>query len=164
MVSDSQFKKGQTLVEVIVALAVVVLLVTGLIKGTVFSLKSNQNARARSVATKYVQEGIEIARKDRESSWYEFLTLKNNTYCLDKGAITYKGAGLGPCTHTNITEGNPPINLTRKTTFTWYSSGDTISPGVTSGPDMMRVLVTVTWYEGSALRTSQATTDFTRWR
>jgi type II secretory pathway pseudopilin PulG len=152
--------KGQTLVEVVVALGVVILLVTGLITGTVFSLKASQNSRARSLATKYVQEAIEIARKDREISWYNFTSLSGD-YCMPENSISFLEAPVhsGTCNQSDyIKLDSPQIVFIRTVKF------DSIAAVPSVNPDLIRVTATVTWKEGDTTRTSQATTDFTNWR
>jgi type II secretory pathway pseudopilin PulG len=155
-------KSGQTLVEVVVVLGIVVLLCTGLISGTIFSLKANQSSRARSIAVKFVQEGIEIARKDKESGWYAFKSLTSGTsnYCVNSGLTTFLPASpLTPVVdpavtcNANIIQGSPAISFTRYATFKLNNS-----------PESMTVTVTVNWNDGATVRTSQATTDFTKWR
>jgi Tfp pilus assembly protein PilV len=166
---------GQSLVEVVVAFGVVILMVTGLIIGTTYSLKANQNSRARSIATKLVQQGLEFARKDRESSWYAFkdLTSTSATFCVGNvtSYTTPKLVPLDPFANPFVTcsgnkaQTNPTINFTRFATFTWYDMGDPLPPSNNPSPtDLMRVTVKVRWNEGTVVRTSQATSDFTKWR
>lgn len=63
---------GQTIVEAVVAMAIITLLVTGLVIGTTVSLKSSSYARLRSKAVKYAQEGMEKVRNDRNTNWSTF--------------------------------------------------------------------------------------------
>jgi type II secretory pathway pseudopilin PulG len=158
---------GQMLVEVVVVLGVVVLLVTGIISGVTYSLKASQNARARSLAIKYVQQGMETARQDRENSWYAFknLTGSSITYCLGSNDTTFTAVpNLLTITSDPVTDcaGNvhdPSLKfaLTRYATFTWQPDGN-------NPVDKMRVTVTVNWNESGTQRKSQASSDFTQWR
>ncbi|MFH0749860.1 MAG: hypothetical protein V1917_03025 [Candidatus Gottesmanbacteria bacterium] len=86
MIRNKQQYHGQSLVESVVTLGVVVLLVTGLIVGTTSSLRYAENSRSRSRATQYAQEGIELARKERDAGWIAFA--RTGMFCVDRsGAI-----------------------------------------------------------------------------
>ena len=85
MVNDSS-SRGQSLAEVIIAVSVVVLVITGLIAGTTASLKTSQFNRSRSLAVKYAQSAMEETRKLRDTGWTAFESYGNssgNTWCLD---------------------------------------------------------------------------------
>lgn len=62
--------KGQSLMEVVVASAVGILVVTALTFATIFSLRNANSAKNSAQATKLAQEGIERVRtgRDRNSS------------------------------------------------------------------------------------------------
>jgi len=59
---------GQSIIEVIVALSLVVIVVLGLIKVTVVSINNAGFAKDQRTATKYAQEGLENARKEKEDN------------------------------------------------------------------------------------------------
>lgn len=151
-------QKGQTLIETVVVLGIVVLLVTGIVSATIASLKASQNNRARSIATKLIQEGLEIARSDRDASWSQFINL-SGSYCFDNNKQTY--FGLIPGDPNNCSSFPyvilPPlsINFIRYTTFSKQSVG---------GYDQMSVLVTVKWTESGQSRSSRTETYFTQWK
>jgi len=65
-------KSGQSIVEVIVALALIAMVVLGLVKVTVNSINNATFARDQRAATKYAQEGIENARKCKEENEVAF--------------------------------------------------------------------------------------------
>jgi len=67
-------KKGQTLLEVVAAVALVALVVTALIGLAVAVVRSATVSRNRAVATSYAQEGLEALRSIRDRS---FEGLKN---------------------------------------------------------------------------------------
>lgn len=67
-------EKGQSLVEVVVALAVVVLAITALVRVTVTSIRNANFAKNRALATKYAQEWIEEARQLRDEQGDDFFT------------------------------------------------------------------------------------------
>jgi len=57
---------GQSIIEVIVALSLVVIVVLGLVKVTVVSINNAGFANDQRAATKYAQDQLENARKEKE--------------------------------------------------------------------------------------------------
>ena len=93
--------KGQTLVEVIVVVAIVVILVTGIVSGTTVTLSQNKESQLRSNALQYAREGLEIVRFQRDQGWEAFAALGDppTVYCL--GSSREFIASTGDC-GTNI--------------------------------------------------------------
>jgi type II secretory pathway pseudopilin PulG len=93
--------KGQTLIEVVVVIALVVVLVTGIVSGTTVTLSQNKESQLRSNALQYAREGLEIIRYTREQGWGTFAALGDPpaTYCL--GSDRQFIASTGNC-GTNI--------------------------------------------------------------
>lgn len=161
----TQWTDGQSLIEVVIATAVIILLATGLIAGTTAALKANISARARSEATKLVQEGLEEARHDRDSGWQAFqgytATYNPAYYCLPStNTFTPTGGNGNPNTDTTlcaanvlVTVGSGNISYRRYATFEWDNTNQ-----------RMRVSVMVKWLESGTERTSQAETYLTQWR
>ena len=136
---------GQTLVEAVVVVGVVVLLVTGLVAGTTAALRSAQSGRTRTQAVSLAQEGIEIARGIRDENWGTFQTY-SGSYCLGSDHVPV--ASGGACS-PNIT--TPEGSLTRSIGFTWQDS-------------RMVVTSTVAYSEGEGTRDVALTTYFTQWK
>lgn len=76
--------KGQTLVEVVVVIALVVILITGIVSGTTSTLSQNKESQLRSSALQLAREGLEIVRYTRDQGWDSFAQLGDppTTYCL----------------------------------------------------------------------------------
>lgn len=143
MISGCNKSSGQSLVEAVVVVGMVILLVSGLIVGTTVSLRTSESGKFRSQAVKYTAEGIEYARNLRNLGWEDF-QVKTGDWCLDKEkALTAASGGICPI--------NVDALFKRKLTMSW------------SDPKMT-VMVTVTWNDGSGEHVSQATTYFTEWR
>lgn len=143
--------RGQALVEALVAIGITMILVTGLIAGTVNSLKSNQFGRNKSQASKLSQEGLEVARALRDGSWEDFVAFSNypasgaKFWCLD-GQSTWAELFQGQQCPFNI------LNVfNRKISFNWQD------------PKMV-VVSTVSWNDASTVHKSEITTYFTKWR
>ena len=67
------------LIEMIVVIGVVVILTTGIIAGTSISLSRTQGNQIRSSALQYAQEGIELARQQRDAGWTAFVNDQGTT-------------------------------------------------------------------------------------
>ena len=138
--------RGQTLAEVVVAIGVVVLLVTGLVVGTSVTLKASQYGKARSQAVQYAQEAVQLSRNLRDSGWTAFMTyggVAPRSWCLDKSGVWT--AMSGAC--------SPNIDsfYTRQVTFTWNDP-------------KMKADVSVSWTDGNKTYTVPITTYFTKWK
>ena len=68
-------QKGQSLVEMIVIIGIVVLLATGIVAGTTVSLSRSKTSQVRSQALSIAQAGIELARATRDTGWEAFAAL-----------------------------------------------------------------------------------------
>lgn len=91
---------GQTLIELLVALAIGVTLVTSAVVTVTKTLNNAQSITDRSQATKYAQEGMEVVQQIRDSDYTSFQNY-NGTYCLDKGLIVL-GNPVPACSTANV--------------------------------------------------------------
>lgn len=139
------YNSGQTLVEAVVVVGIVVLLVTGLIAGTTVSLRSVQSGRARSQAVSLAQEGLELVRAIRDESWNTFDGL-NGMYCV--GEDRELVATAGSCTPNIV---GAQGDFTRSLYFDWQN------------PKMI-VTSTVSFVEAQTIRDVTLTTYFTQWK
>lgn len=67
-----KLSKGQSIIEVIVALSLVAIVVLALVRVTISSIQNSSFAKNQQIATQYAQEGIENARKLKEENEVEF--------------------------------------------------------------------------------------------
>lgn len=92
--------KGQSLIESVLALALISIVLSS-IGGVIVTSLSNANfGKTQAAATQYAQEGIETLRQIRNRNYAEFSTYNNN-YCLGKG-ITTLGTPSATCPTPNI--------------------------------------------------------------
>lgn len=132
---------GQTMVEIIIVIGITLLLVTGLVSATTSSLKAGNFSRAKSQANKYAQEGVELTRALRDSSWLTFSQYSGN-YCLN-------AAGVFSSSETcNV---NIDGKFSRSVNFSWQN------------PKMV-VVVRVRWRDQLTAHQSELTTYFTQWK
>lgn len=138
---------GQTIVEAIVVIAIVVLLVMGLIAGTTMSLRASTAGRSKSQALKYAEEGFEYVRNLRDDKWSTFQTL-DGIYCLGNENEAQLILTVASCPINIIsTDGS----FSRRMTFAW--------DGV-----KMTVNVSVQYPDGSQMKDVSLTTYFTQWK
>lgn len=90
--------KGQTLVEVLVAMTVGVLVLTAITSSVLTSLVNSRISTGKVVANQYLQEGIEIARGYRAAA--------AGKYCLDRNEKAIAGIPENSCTTPNVVDGN----------------------------------------------------------
>ncbi len=126
-------QKGQTLIEVLVAAAVGILVIVGLVGVTVTSIKNAQFAKNQATATKYAQQEMENVRLERDRTWSVFWNKQGTT------------------------SGPTPV------TGAFLKSVQYIDASVPTGSQSkMQVTVTVTWTDYSGTHQSQLVSYFTR--
>ena len=141
-----RYSQGQTIVEAIVVVSVVVILMTGLVAATTASLKSAQSSRIRGVATSQAEDGLEYVRSLRDESWDTFQSYSGE-YCLNNEKVLTAGNATTCPNNISTTVGN----FTRTILFSWDGSKMT----VTSKVDFLA---------GAASTNVTLVTYFTNWR
>lgn len=92
--------KGQTLIEVLVALASAVFVITAITILGISSLSNAQFIKDQGQASQYAQAGMEFMRGLRDIDYIGFRNY-SGTYCLAK-AQTILGSVQGACSTPNI--------------------------------------------------------------
>lgn len=77
--------KGQTLVEVLLALGTAVVVLSATVVTVLSALNNAQFSKNQNLATQYAQEGMEVMRKMRNSNWTLFSSYSDQ-YCLDQNS------------------------------------------------------------------------------
>lgn len=136
---------GFTMVEVLVAVAVVAMVMTAVVSGVSFSIKNTRYARDKSLAIHYAQESLEWLRKQRdENGWNVFsgdldADGAQIVYCLPTLPDTYAGFVAltnSVCQTTDVVGGNTiyiremtliknAADLSVEVSVTWDEGGDT---------------------------------------
>lgn len=144
--TNRQIQSGQSLIEALVAVGLVIVIATALISVTTTGLKASQSGKLRSKAVVLAQDGLELSRKLRDNDWVVFQTYgtaPNNIKCLDTNGGWATMSGSCPFDIEDI--------YARKVTFTWDGS-------------RMKVDSVVSWNERSQVKNVTLTTYFTDWR
>lgn len=129
---------GQTLFEVVVAVSVAVLVITGILTAVALSLANAEFARRQAEATRYGQEAIEWLRKERASGWSSFSSHASTpAWCLK--TPSWSDPPLLPCGQDDMISGT---SYWREVRFTYRSD------------NAYDVLVTVSWQDAKGRRHS----------
>ncbi len=147
-----KFKIGLSLIEVVIALAVVVTLAVSLIATSLITQKSSVTARNNSQATKLVQQNIEQVRilRDRRGFNYLATITDSSCYTLNTSIADPVNWTLDSCsTGEAITFNN--VVFTRKIAL------------ATIAANKKSITVTVTWTDSGGTQTVNNVTYLSDW-
>lgn len=136
--------EGQSLIEMLLMISLVVVLVTSIVVGSTVSLKNQQISSTKDQALRYAQQGIEIVRSLRNTDWTSF-QLYSGSWCIDNDDVL-----------TALVDACSPLldeKYQRVATFTW----DAIN-------ERMNVEVLVSWNIGSKAYSTMLESYFTDWK
>ena len=114
-------QRGQTLIEVVAGIGLLVIVVTALIGMGVVALKTSTSAKNRTVAAKLANEGMEIARSVRDQSGLSAVVNASDSVTVGSVTFTRQRRVSGPADEKTIV-----------VTVSWPESSGTKSTSVTS--------------------------------
>jgi len=150
-------KRGQILVEVVLAMAIAILAVVGLAQIATKSTSNAGSSSRRAVATTYAVAGMEWVRNQKNTiAWSDFSSTSKapvppnpaNVYCLNSFPGSWTSMAAGACASGSTISG------------TEFSRSMTLS-AVTAPVLQVTAVVEVTWREGGTALTSRQTSVFT---
>lgn len=112
--SKNNPQRGQSLLEVLVALGAATVIVTSFVVVIINALSNTQYSKNQNLAAQYAQEGMEIVRKMRDTDYTSFDTLATaTTYCLDSNDPVVNPANIRDDTINGCSTGvgDPPENV-----------------------------------------------------
>lgn len=137
-----KYKKGQSLFEVVLAIAVVTLITVGIIILATNSIRNSTYSKNKTLASKYAQEGIEWVRDQRATDPTTFYTNVNvPTFCISD--LTWDNPGSCSDFYIGTT------NLYREITF---------SVSDLNGKTSVYTVVTVYWDDSQGQHQAKAET------
>ena len=146
--------KGQSLIEVVVALAIVIMLAISLVATTLLVQKASKNAQNSTQATKLVQQSIEQTRifRDRNSGSFDSLPSSGcyNLNTADANPANWTFSALSSCSSLPPT-GAESISLNNTTFRRWIAF---TKPSDTE----KKVTVTTLWTDSSGSQQVSNTT------
>lgn len=122
--------RGDTLIEVLIAMAIAVVVVTSITTLGISSLNNAKFVASQDQATKYTQEGMEVVRRIRSNNYALYATY-DGIYCLAKNSTTLSATA---CTSPNIDN--------------QYVRSVEIRPDDGCGTDLSHTVVRVSWTDG----------------
>jgi len=138
--------KGQSLVEMVVAVGAMSLLLVALLSLMSLSLRNSRLAKDRSQAVALAQEGVELMRSYRDYDWSELLVLADGTnYNLPDNWVVEDGLA-------EVCANERQIN-----NFFWRCVELTENSG------QVEITVNVSWREGGQEFTTNQTGQLTLW-
>ncbi|MFZ5559657.1 MAG: type IV pilus modification PilV family protein [Patescibacteria group bacterium] len=162
-------KRGFTLIEVIVAIAVIVTALVGLIGLISFSISGLTPAKSRVIAVNLAQEGIEIVRNIRDSNWMRYRSE------IEQGESWRWTTGLAAGTYRAQYNSPELLSLSENPTLSKDTNGFYQYGSGTQTPfrrriiienlsaDEIRVTSEVTWSEKGKNNTVSVQTHFFNW-
>lgn len=148
-------KKGQTLLEVLVALGVAVLLIAGLSVLAVYALRNAQHGKNIETATRLAGEGIEQVRIVRDRSGWEDFVRYDLSKCYKVDTTTWV---LEPLTSCNVEDGETPPAFE---IFKRQIKLVDVDPG---DEESRQVTVTVFWTDSQGPNQVSSDTILTQWK
>jgi type II secretory pathway pseudopilin PulG len=141
--------KGQSLFEVVVALAISALIITTLVSLVSNSIQNANFSKNKTLAANYSQEAIEWVRGQRDLNTTAFITkIQTPKWCLQ----TLSWSNPGVCTE-NLQISNTPF--TREVSFSVDSS---------SGKNIIETNVSISWTDTQGSHVVKNSTEFADWR
>ena len=157
------WERGQTLVEAVVALGIVLMVITALVVITTTALNRSKLVEERLQAQKYSQEGIEWIRAEKDNNdWADFLGRLGppwgipKTYCFNVSPIPAAWPAEGGCGDYDLAD-----IFMREAALNVVEPNDNCQSGPNS--KCIEVKMTVSWQEGGRTHTSEQTTYLTDW-
>ncbi len=140
---------GQTMIEILIATAVVALVMTALMLGMTLSIKNTSQARYKTIATQLAQQGMEVFRRERAINGFEVFASKlpSQVYCLNQDLPQNLDEFSGGTCQEIPSKG---ITFIREAAVT--------RPG-----DALRVVVTVSWEDSGVTRQVELVQEFAEW-
>lgn len=136
--------KGQTLIELVVVLAVVGMIVTGVVSIAAVSVRNARFSKDQATASRYTQEAMEWIRQERDTSWSDFYSRRDRTYCM-------------PTLSWSQTSGCNSSQVISNTAFTRTSM---LTP---LDVNSIQVDVNVSWEDARGSHQSRMSTVLTSW-
>ncbi|HUD44197.1 MAG TPA: hypothetical protein VMR41_01510, partial [Patescibacteria group bacterium] len=151
------FSAGQTLIEVVVGIAVATFIIISLTNMTLSSYKNVSSSESQSNASSLAQQGIDFMRNLHDSNYALFTSYVPGTYCLDQATVKNNNALAScspPAAIPTITVNNSTYtNIGSYQRIVDLKSNTSACTSVNSSQNV-QVTVTVSWNDKSCSSTS----------
>ncbi len=143
MIDFSSYEKGQSIVEILIAIGIAALIIGSVVTTYVVSLRANANARLAAVGLQFAEETYDNLRALTEANWHTLhaipkavnhhLTIVGDKFSINTGTETLMAQDV-QYTRSFIVE-----NVQRD------AGGNIVATGGLNDPSTQRVAVTVSW-------------------
>ena len=142
-------EKGQSLFEVVLALAVAALIIIAIVALATISIRNANFSRDQSLTTRHAQEAIEWLRGQRDEDWDAFYDRATTTslWCLK--SLFWTDAKIGECGSSDFIS---DTIFKREISFTILNASN------------IDTAVKVYWEDAQGLHETKTVTTFTDWR
>jgi len=152
--------KGQSLIEVVVAVGITTLLSVALLSVVSISIKNSRVARDRTIAVELAQGGIELMRTYRDYNWTTFsgkASVGGTDWVLAENWIVEVGLTDENCdADTKMSEAGNFSNYSRCVNLISEMSGlDVVA---------VDVVITISWNEGDQIKEVVQSTRLSKWQ
>ena len=147
-------QKGQTLFELLVAIAIGVVIITGIVILTTLSIGNSNVSKNDANGLRYAQEGLEWVRAERDKSWATVIAKSSNStsyYCIS--SLNWNTASA--CNSSQVITGT-----TYRRTLSLKSS-DSDGNGQA---DTIDATILIQWDDGGKQHATQIATQLTSWK
>lgn len=156
-------KKGISIIEILVVIAILGVVLTSLLGLVSFSLKGSSLIKQNHQANNFAQEIIEVVRNFRDQTVWDTTGL--GTLTVDTAYYPEKTADVPP--EWSLVSGEETIGIfNRKVVFerVYRDTNDDIADSGTEDPDTKKATVTVSWQERGKTHNVKIITYFTNWK
>jgi len=141
--------KGQSLFEVVIALAISAIIISALVSLVSSSIRNANYAKNNTLAARHAQDATEWLRKERDDDIDNFMTrVLSPTWCLS----SLSWSQSAPCGDSEVI---PDTIFRREVAFT---------VGLSSGKTVVDADITVFWEDAQGAHEVKSATSFTDWR
>lgn len=151
-----RYSSGQSLLEVVVGIAIATIVLAALLSAITFSLANVQFARNKALATKYAQQSIEWLRAKRGEGWYSLYAKSSpggTTYCLPASE---------PDQLNNLLSGGCAANQNINDDLDIFYREVTLTG--TPSNDSLKVETVVFWQQGNRQNKEVQNAELTLWQ
>lgn len=151
---------GQSIVEVLVATAVVGVVITAIASGLTLSVKNTAEAKYKTLATTMAQQALEVYRRERVvQGWESFRDAlgAGGTYCLNTlptNSTAFVNLATGACTQDVVIAGTG-----------FRRSAEVVPSNLDADPEpeQLQVTITMSWRDGARQRSVNIEQAFRQW-
>lgn len=137
--------KGQTIIEVMIALGVGIVILSAVTTAVLTSLNNVRQSSSQDKSGSYATAGFEVVRKMRDTQLAAFKNL-NGTYCMADGCTSLNNEVGGSCGKKAVSCEENSDGFVREVTFSKNTSSCAVTPAPTDRSlNGTQVRVKVSW-------------------